>query len=337
MCHYESIWLNNCPAQFKPVHYFRYLDDTFVIFRDQAHSDLFQNYLNNQHNSIKFTMETETSNTLPFLDVLVKRDSGSLTTSVFRKSTFSGLGTSFFSYCCRIFKTNGIQTLLHRAYNICSSPASFREEVSFLRNFFYNNGFPRHLFNSQLEMFLSKQLDFKPTVATVPKKPIYFVLPYFGHQSVLFAKQLSTLISEYYSCLNPKIILLNNNKVKNIFTYKDVLPKLLRSSVVYQHSCPQDCGSAYVGSTIRTLQTRIMEHRGVSHRTGRPLTRPPQSAIREHSGICGGGCVISKDSFIILGSQNTTTDLRILESLYIHRLKPTLNEMASAFPLKVIN
>ena len=254
-----------------------------------------------------------------------------------KKPIPSGLGTSFFSFCCQIFKTNGIQTLLHRAYNVCSSSVSFRHEVSFLRNFFHNNGFSHNIFNSQLEIFLSKKLDFHETFLTVPKKPAYFVLPYFGHKSVLLVKQLSHLISDHFAHLDPKIILVNSNKIKNMFSYKDTLPTLLRASVVYEYSCPQLCGSAYVGSTIRTLQTRVMEHKGLSVRTGRPVAHPPQSAIRQHSEQCSGGGPIPKDSFRILASLNNLTDLRIVESLYIYKSKPSLNETTSAFPLKIIN
>ena len=30
--HYENIWLNQCPSNFKPVHYKRYVDDkSFII------------------------------------------------------------------------------------------------------------------------------------------------------------------------------------------------------------------------------------------------------------------------------------------------------------------
>ena len=336
MCHFETIWLNNCPSQFKPVHYFRYLDDTFVLFKDQTHSDLFHNYLNNQHSSIKFTIETENNNSLPFLDVTVERHSTYFSTSVFRKASFSGLGTSFFSYCCKMFKTNGILTLLHRAYNVCSSPSSFREEVSFLRSFFHNNGFPHQVFNSQLERFLSSKLDFQLAFSTVPKKTVYFVIPYFGHKSVLFTKHLSKLISEHFTHLDPKIILLNNYTINNIFMYKDSLPKLLRSSLVYLYSCPQNCGSAYVGSTLRTLHTRISEHKGSSCRTGRPLASPPQSAIRHHSEQCNGGGPVPTGNFDILASVKNSIDLRIVESLYIHKKKPNLNETASAFPLRII-
>lgn len=35
LCHYESIWLKDCPEIFKPCHYFRYVDDTLLLFRSR--------------------------------------------------------------------------------------------------------------------------------------------------------------------------------------------------------------------------------------------------------------------------------------------------------------
>ena len=32
MCHFENIWLENCPTEFKPVVYRRYVGDTFLLF-----------------------------------------------------------------------------------------------------------------------------------------------------------------------------------------------------------------------------------------------------------------------------------------------------------------
>ena len=32
LAHYEQIWLNDCPDEFKPVYYKRYVDDIFVLF-----------------------------------------------------------------------------------------------------------------------------------------------------------------------------------------------------------------------------------------------------------------------------------------------------------------
>ena len=41
MCHFENIWLENCPTQFKPVVYRRYVDNTFLLFRSTEHVEKF--------------------------------------------------------------------------------------------------------------------------------------------------------------------------------------------------------------------------------------------------------------------------------------------------------
>ena len=92
----EQQWFADCPNSFNPVLYRRYVDDTFLLFNDKAHSSLLLNYANSKHPNIKFTMETESSNSLSFLDVKVSRNNNKFTTSVYRKPTFSGIGTSFF-------------------------------------------------------------------------------------------------------------------------------------------------------------------------------------------------------------------------------------------------
>ena len=35
MCHFEKIWLENCPSDFKPIVYRRFVDDTFLLFRSK--------------------------------------------------------------------------------------------------------------------------------------------------------------------------------------------------------------------------------------------------------------------------------------------------------------
>ena len=112
---------------------------------------------------------------------------------------------------------------------------------------------------------------------------------------------------------------------------------LLRSSVIYEYSCPLECGSAYIGSTIRTLETRIAEHRGVSIRTNKTLSSPSASSIRVHHSSpsqCSGS--ISADNFKVVDSSQNVANLRILESLYIMKTKPNLNEMNSAHHLKIV-
>ena len=57
MCHFENTWLENCPANFKPIVYRRLVDDTFLHFRTKNHVEKFKNYLKKQHKDIKFTPE----------------------------------------------------------------------------------------------------------------------------------------------------------------------------------------------------------------------------------------------------------------------------------------
>ena len=78
----------------------------------------------------------ENNNSLPFLDVNICLNSNKFDTKVFRKSTFTGLGTSFFSHCYFNFKLNSIKTLVYRAYHICSSYANFHCEIEYLKTFF---------------------------------------------------------------------------------------------------------------------------------------------------------------------------------------------------------
>ena len=95
---HESNWLNNCPVNFKPLLYRRYVDDCFLIFQSADHIPQFLSYLNRQHPNIKFTSEVESSSTLPFLDISISRKNGVFETSVYRKPTFTGLFTNFRSF-----------------------------------------------------------------------------------------------------------------------------------------------------------------------------------------------------------------------------------------------
>ena len=66
LCFHEQIWLNDCPEDFNPVYYRRYVDDIFAVFRSPDHLEKFTSYLNSKHKKIKFTYEKESKNSLPF-------------------------------------------------------------------------------------------------------------------------------------------------------------------------------------------------------------------------------------------------------------------------------
>ena len=121
VCYHEKIWLQNCPSEFKPVIYRRYIDDTFLLFRSKHHIEKFRNYLISQHKNTRFTSEIENENPISFLDIKISRDNNKFRTSVYRKPTFSRVSTNFGSLIPKSYKYNLLFTLLHRAFKLCSS------------------------------------------------------------------------------------------------------------------------------------------------------------------------------------------------------------------------
>ena len=144
---------NNCLENFRPSFYKRYVDDTFLLFRDEQQAQLFFQYVNDMHNSVKFIFEGEADNTFPFLDVNVRRTTDQFVTSVFRKPTFGGLSTSYFSSMYFKYKAACLVTLFFRAFRISSTYEIFHVEVEKLRTLFTNNLHPSKYFNSILHNF----------------------------------------------------------------------------------------------------------------------------------------------------------------------------------------
>ena len=66
----EDKWINNYKKP-KPVFYRRYVDDILAVFDNEQQAKLFFTYLNKQHKNIKFTMEININNQIPFLDTLI--------------------------------------------------------------------------------------------------------------------------------------------------------------------------------------------------------------------------------------------------------------------------
>ena len=334
LCFHEKNWLNECPIEFKPLIYKRYVDDCFLIFKCKEHSIKFLEYLNKKHKNISFTSELELNNTLPFLDVLITKENNSLTTNVFRKDTYTGLGLNFQSFVPNLFKINSIKTLLHRAYSICSTWISLHEELERLKSYFHSNGYPLALIEKHIKRFINNKLANKRQNNEIEKETKYVTLPFQGHFSYQLRNTLSSLLRKHIPNVNYKFIFVNRNTIGSLFKVKDSVPDFLCSNVVYRFSCP-DCQSWYIGSTSRNLKIRISEHRGISYRTNTNITHPSFSKIREHSRKYKHD--INEQDFNIVYRAKYTTDLRIAESLMIMKEKPSINGNELATRLMIMS
>ena len=184
MSFHEKSWLYNCPSSLKPLLYRRYVDDCFLLFNSSDHVPLFLSYLKRQHPNISFPSELEKDGKLPFLDVEITRSNGRSSTSVYRKPTFSGLFANFHSFVPSVYKRCPVCCLLHRIFHLCSSYENFHAQLEVVRKLFNLNGFPTHMFDQLVRRFLNNLFEPKPPVLTVPKKIVYFCLPFTGSHSL---------------------------------------------------------------------------------------------------------------------------------------------------------
>ena len=111
MGHHEWVWLQNFGLT-EVLFYRRYVDDTFCLFHSEADAVQFFHYLNSRHINIRFTMEKEFKNRLPFLDVLIDNNQVPVLTTVFRKSTFTSLLMNFTSFTSYSYKLGLIRILI---------------------------------------------------------------------------------------------------------------------------------------------------------------------------------------------------------------------------------
>lgn len=330
LCHMEERIFNSCPNHFKPLFYKRYLDDTFVIFKDESSANNFLEFVNSIHPNLEFTIEKESNNVLPFLDVNVTREQNCFNTSVYRKPTFTGLCNSYFSFCPTVFKLNAIKTLIFRAYHISSNFTFFHNEIVYLKQLFSNNGYPSKIVDVFVKKFLNKIYSSATKTHTVSKQSIYIPLLYLGPPSVNFVKYLSQQLCKFYPQISFHFAMKNSHTIDKYFKFKDKIPTDLCSNVIYEFRCAL-CNECYIGSTSKQYKIRVYQHLGKSPRTNRPVSTLLHSSPREH--CFNNSHPFNSDNFKIIDSAVDSFDLRILESIYIFKNKPTLNIDQSAVPL----
>jgi hypothetical protein len=210
---------------------------------DRLHN--FPNHLNSLRPTIQFTMEIESNNAIPFLDVLVIRKETTLATRVYRKLIHTGQYLRFKSNHPPHVKRSLIQSLHKRASTMCQERRDLCNEISTLRCDLQLSGYPRSfdsVINSKGSSHLNKE-----------EKPLcYLYIPYV--KGVL----------EKFKCIA------NRYNIKTIFKTKHTLRSSLMKTrlkrdqqqtahCVYSILC--ECGRSYIGETRRTLAVRLREQR----------------------------------------------------------------------------
>ena len=332
LCHHETRWLEECPLSFMPMFYARYVDDIFVLLQSKEHTALLAEYLSSKHASITFTYEEENDNVLPFLDVNVFRDADRFSSTVHRKSTFSGVYTNYSSFMPDTYKRGLVSTLLYRAYAISSTYKTLHEEIERLKVIFRKNNYPSRFVDKCIYNFFNKIHGPRTHLTTVPKKEFTLFLPFLGSLSWRTKNSLIRSFREYLPFSKLKIIFKSSKRLSSCFAFKDKVPKSLVSGVIYKYTCAE-CNLCYIGSTKRYWEKRLEEHLHVSALTGKPLNGMQVFAPMQH--LKSGPCMvkISRDDFSIIGREEHPYMLQLKESIFISTLKPRLNNNVTSVPL----
>jgi hypothetical protein len=320
----------------KPSVYFRYVDDTFVILRNDEERIAFHQLLNSLHPNLRFTYEVEKDNKLPFLDVTVEKCDRVYTTYVYRKPTFTGQYIRWDSFCDKRRKLNLIKCLVHRAKRICSAD-KLHFELEFIKTTLMNNGYPK----GTIQKIMKRQLDATNPTQRTPSSasddmnpnqrapsstlddtsPVYLRLPYIGPVSTVYRGRIVDSITRCYKTAVPRVILTSRPILTT--AVKDVLPSLKRSNIVYEFTC--HCDSRYVGRTTQRLLSRVKEHVPVYVRNNTYLKKNPNSAVGRHLRV-SDDCRkhYSDGRFKILTFGRNEFHLSILEALHIKDKNPIL-------------
>ena len=169
-------------------------------------------------------------------------------------------------------------------------------------------------------------------VPNVPKRNVFVKLTFLGSTSFQIRKKLQKLFSYKLTSCNLKIVFTSPVRVKSFFSFKDKLPKMLLSELVYQYMCG-GCNATYYGKTKRHFKVRICEHLDISHPTEKTVDNNKLTAIQEHL-LCCNYCPSFED-FSILTRESNDFKLKIMESLLIACDKPILNKADSSLPLEL--
>ena len=314
MEHFEARALETAPHP--PSLWKRYVDDTFVILETAYKEEFFQ-HLNGIEEKIQFTAEnTRADGSLPFLDTLVTvEEDGSLSTSIYRKPTHTNQYFQWDSHHSIANKYSVINSLLHRANNICSNQEQKKEELSHIEEALTSCKYPS---------WAIQRVKLKKNIQKQNKNNNRTNNNNINNRSSITVPYNQGL-SESFKNIGKKYDIQVHFKSGRTLKDELVAPKdkdhiTKKSGIIYRFKCDRlECDEEYIGETSRTFGERFKEH----------LKAP--SPIHDHSNTSGHTTTL--DNFKVVGREEQNLSRLIKESMYIRVNGPSLNRNIGKYHL----
>ena len=234
----------------------RYVDDIFGIFNGtltQLHN--FHDYLNTPHQNIKFTLEIESNDSLPFLDLSITKSNNCLNFNIYRKPTTTHQVIPFDSSSPMSHKLAAFRSLFNRLLNLPLNKTNYSQELNTILFIAKQNNFPFLVINNLFHKILSRHtVSFSTTLTPFLKNTTkYFSLPYIP--------RISEQLAHCFKTQCPQISISFSTSTSTIKSFisraKDKINPLSTHGI-YKLICP--CEKFYIGRTIRNFQIRCKEH-----------------------------------------------------------------------------
>ena len=255
----------------KPTIYSRFVDDCFIITKSEENLIQLKNAFESE-SVLKFTCEFGHHKQINFLDVHVEESNNRYITSVYQKSTNSGIFLNANSECPERYKLGTITALIHRAYKISSDWHIFNSTVDRLKQLFVNNGYSNKTFDNQLNKYLNKVNNKNEVTARATTVHKVYYQNQFSAAHKTDERILKEIVKNNTRCTNPTdrlqiITYYRSNTTTSAITKNNQFPSttiLKPTNVVYEYKCNKgDCellNSSYIGMTTTTLSRRLTLH-----------------------------------------------------------------------------
>ena len=136
---------------------------------------------------------------IPFLDVFIHNHSQGPRTMVFRKKTFTGLLTNYFSFTAPSCKIGLVRTLVDRTFRINNTWAGFHNDVKNYTFILRKYLFPSHLIEKAINQYITRAQATSTNGNQVqfPVSVKYFKLVYLGFFSTEAQRRLRKLVKRF--------------------------------------------------------------------------------------------------------------------------------------------
>ena len=120
---------------------------------------------------------------------------------------------------------------------------------------------------------------------TAPKKQLYLESTFMGKISALVKSGLIRILHKPLHFCRVEIVSKTSKRLKNYFSFKDVVPEPVHSCQIHSFIC-RSCNASYIGKTFKHMKVRVSKHQGVSSGTGKHLKGTFSTSVRDHMLDC---------------------------------------------------